>query len=473
MKFSKLAWLVLVAAVLSGCGRNVAAAGEAVSMEPPLVFDAEEGESVRASKHFFSQDKITEYTVSIDQRVPALPVVEVETRLLTGEDAQRAAQVLLPEAEFFKAKPTGDPMTKKQLQRKINLYSQFTDANVLESLYGPDSENALTMVKESVHQWTNQLQSAPDKDDVPCDWKLRPERDFFNSPWEIGKRPIWEDDDCLYAVTYVHGVEYMLSAGQYDNGERYSTMFLSTTCGWDDFEAHALRSRMCRTQKPTEEEIDVLKAKAQGWLNQMNLGQWQVVYTELLEEKAGDATEYLVELYAVPMVCGLASYWDYFGAYRRGSAIFQLTADGELYSFDLACPIQAREKPQDVVETMPVEQALERAWEQLPERDEETVFGPLEERYRLSLEKQYGENVLRKVEISHLEARPGRMQLPGVKNRASYVPFIGLYGKTEYVGGDSGKVYDSDDGQILWVSTATGDVFRHQGKQDLEEFSNR
>lgn len=472
MKFQKMVYLLAVAALLSGCGKTEPQA--AIGVTTPLVFDrAAPEETVRTSAQFESLDKTTMYTVHVDQQLSTMPVVEVEPRLVTGEDARRAAQILLPEGEFFKAKPTGDPMTKKQLQRKIDLYSQYTDPNALKDVYGPDMEDVLTMVQDSLYQWTNQQQTAPDKDDIPCDWKLRPERDFFNTQWEIGKRPIWEDDKCMYAAAYVHGVEYMLDAGQYDNGEKYSTMSLRTTCGWDDFEAHVLRSRICRTHKPTEAEIDALKAKAQGWLDQMDIGQWQVVNTELLEEQVGAATEYLVELYAVPVVNGVETYWDYFGGYRNGSAVFQLTAEGELYCFDLACPIQVREKAQDVVKTMAVEQALERTWEQLPEMDEETVFGPLEKSRRLSLKEKSGEKILRKVEISHLEVRPGPMQLPGVKNRTSYVPFIGLYGKTGYIGADSGKTYDEENGQIVWINTATGDVFRHQGKRDLEEFLNR
>lgn len=456
MKFKKFACMMLAIFTLSGCAGGM--------QKSPGADETVEAQNVRASDTFVSQDGSSEYAFHIDQKIEqdAITVVEAVPRTMSGADAKRVAEILLPGVEFFEMTPTGDPMSKDQLQRKIDLYSQYADAEKLKKLYGREDSNDLAMVKEYVDVWNENLHDAPDREEDPCNWALKPERKYFNRKIEIGSRPIWEDKDYLFAVTQVHGVDMVLSQFQTSwQEEAYGTLGFSRYCGWDEFEDRVLRSQICRTDKPTDTQIGELKALAQGWLNQMELGQWEVAEVKLRQEKIGEATEYFVVLNAVPVLNGRKTMVDSHGDYFNTRAIFMLSANGELYDFSLSCPIEVQGNVQNPIDLMPLDQVLKSAREYLSCEGEGEVFGAEAENCRLALEREHGESILRKTEVTGLEIRWAQLRLPGVKNRVSYVPCIGLVGNSKYVGRESGNTYETGEEKVMaWFNTADGNIVK-------------
>lgn len=453
MKLKKLACAMLAIFILSGCAGGMQNSAEAVEVQ-----------NVRVSDAFISQDGFTEYTFRIDQPIDAdaLAVVEAVPRAMSGADAKRVAEVLMPEAEFFEMTPTGEPMSKDQLQKKIDLYSQYADAEALKVLYGREDPNDLAMVKEYLDIWNENLKDAPDRQEELCNWALKPERKYFNRKVEIGSRPVWEDKDYLFAVTQVHGVDMVLSQFQTSwQEDAYGTLGFSRACGWDELEDRVFRSQICRTDKPTDAQMEELKALAQGWLDRMELGQWEVAEVKLREEKIGDATEYFVILNAVPELNGRKTMVDSHGDYFNTRAIFMLSANGELYDFALSCPIEVQGKVLNHMELMPLDQLFKSARDYLSQKGEAEVFGAEAEKCRLALERENGEPILRKTEVTGVEVRLTQIRLPGVKNRVSYVPCVGLVGNSAYVGQESGKTYETGEKTVIaWFNTADGAVVK-------------
>ena len=71
-----------------------------------------------------------------------------------------------------------------------------------------------------------------------------------------------------------------------------------------------LCSKLVRTDKPTQEQVNQLSEKAQSLLNQMGVGQWQVSDAEVSEEIRGDTVEYRVMINAVPVLNETAAISD-------------------------------------------------------------------------------------------------------------------------------------------------------------------
>lgn len=471
MKIRKGILILLAVMVLSGCSDGTSATD--VSTEPevtelPIAFETVPKEPVRRvtfNDCVTSQEGNTEYHFQIDQEfaTDALSVVEVTPRWVSGEDAKRMAEVLMPGAAFFKARSHMGKLSKQELQRKIDLYSEFADASALKELYGRENPEDLEMVSYYINFWGEQQEKTTEEKQKLCDWQLRPEREHFDYPEEIGDRPLWEDDDCMFAVTYVDGVEYLLDAGQYRMNEmEYSVLGLSRHYP-GEFEDQVLCSRIFRTEEPDDDCIKKLTAQAEDWLNRMELGRWKVVETKVQRNPVGDALEYRVSLEAEPVINGLTGMKEAYGGNFRPHASFILSAKGDLYYFDLYCPIEEGEVLHGQLAPLTMELIQKKAGEYLAARNSLHVLGSREEAHRLKLEKQAGEKVVRKTEISRIEFRMGQVPVPNSQNRYYYMPVAGFLGTSEYYGADSGKQYEGlpEDGElrpILWVDSFEGNI---------------
>lgn len=470
MKAGKIMIMMLAAVMLTGCQPKEEYIPTAPTIpwepEPEIVFEtmpAEPISRVEFARSVTSLDGTTEYTFNIDQEVAldALAVVEVEPYMADGEDGKRMAEILMPGKEFYEKRPNADPITKAELQDKIDFYTRYADTERLKEVYARDWADDLEWVKYQIGEFEKQMDKAPDKEKVPTDWELKPKKTYFNSEWEIDSEP---ETPCLFAVTDADGVAYMLDVWQADhNGERFSTLCISTRCSVNgDFEDFVIRSRIFRTEEPDEACIEKLKAQAEGWLNQMELGKWKVVDAEVKRTSVGNTVEYEVWLEAEPIINGLVGMKAAFGGIRP-NAMFILSANGDLYYFDMGSPIQNEEILHGQLAPMTMDMVLEKAAEYLSERNSLHVLGAHEEAHRLKLEKQAGEKIIRKTEITGLEFRMGSVPVPNVKNRYFYMPVVGFQATSEYVGADSGKQYealpeDEEPRSILWVNSFEGNI---------------
>lgn len=465
MKWREFIVMILLAGLLCGCAQDKSSETIQAFNEREVTFETlpqgpalPETQLVRGSDRFLSVDGNAEYTFKIDQTVTSreLSVVEVVPRVANGENARRMAEILMPEAEFYGYIPYGDQLSKAELRENIDFYSQFANPNALKELYGRDNPWALDMVSSSLDRWMKELETAPEREECPCDWVLRLNRFYFDVKTEAWDRPVWEDAYTFFAMTKLHDVEMLLDVVQVKrDGKLHSGIGFSRNCAQGQFEDLVLRSRMFRTEEPTDERIEELKTMAEDCLNQLELGQWKVTQTRVEKQQMGDATEYNVLLDAVPVVNGqitMRSGRDTFGS----KASFQLSERGEVYYFALGDSYEETEVHQNIA-ILPMEEILEKAREHL---GAQTMRGTGKETLRRNLEKENNERILCKIEVPQLEFRLMPMQTPFATNRHYYVPVVGFLGTTEYVGVDSAEQYSVDEElrPILWINALNGNV---------------
>lgn len=465
MKIGKIIALLLAVALLSGCYGKPAEVPPVPSESiESIVFETAavgaEAQDVKVSECFANAEGSMEYEFRIDREItPAeWSVIEVIHYMASGADARRMAEVMMPGKEFYKLRPHVAELSKIEVQEQIDFYSQFASKEALKELYRADYPENLEMINYYIDLYTDQLKKAPEKEKIPCDWTLYYEREHFNLPQEIGNRPLWEDDYCLYAVTTLHDCEMILHTWQASLAdEPYSTLGISRNAGRGEFLDQVLRSRMLRTEAPTGEQIQDVMAKAESLLNQLNLGQWKVVESEVEAEKIGDVTEYMVMLNAVPVVNGVPGMAHSNGALYRTQAHLQFSANGELYYIDIGCPIVEKADVSDQVHILSMDKVLEKAREHLKSQ---TLMGAGRETRRKALEQAHGEGIVYKTEITDLEIRLGKMEMPETHNRYFYVPFVGFRGTAGYVGADSGTWYEGDEEPhtLFWVYTFDGSI---------------
>lgn len=465
MKMQKITALILLAALLSGCGQEKQP--ETVPAEPEIkettAFEAmlqggeiPESQRVQALTSFPDAAGNVEYTFNLDQEVTSreLSVVEVTPIFANGEHARKMVEFMMPEAEFYGYIPYADQLSKVELQKNIDFYSQFARPDPLKELYGRENPWAVDMVNESLERWTMELKTAPDREACPCDWVLQPERFYFDVKNEAWNRPLWEDSYKFYALTKLHGVEMILDVVQVNrDGEMHSGIGFSRHCAQGQFEDLVLRSRMFRTEEPTEARIEELKTMAEDCLNQLDLGEWKIVKTDVEKQQMGAATEYNVLLDAVPVVNGQITMRSGRDNFRSGAS-FQLSERGEPYYFDLGNPLEEKEVYQNVA-MLSMEEIMEEARGHL---GAQTLRGTGKETVRRNLEKENNEQILCKIEISRLEFR--LMPNSGSCNRYYYIPVVGFMGTTKYIGVESGQQYSSDEElrPILWINALDGNV---------------
>lgn len=78
-------------------------------------------------------------------------------------------------------------------------------------------------------------------------------------------------------------------------------LYLSSGSSPRSIDTRIFYSRLCRTEKPSELDVQNVKAKAQNMLGQMDLGQWQVDNSRGETTYYGDVPEYVIHVSAVPV----------------------------------------------------------------------------------------------------------------------------------------------------------------------------
>ena len=104
------------------------------------------------------------------------------------------------------------------------------------------------------------------------------------------------------------------------------------------------RSMLCRTEPPTQEQIDAASNKAQEMLDKMELGSWSIANAKVESKQIGDTEEYVIQVVAAPVICGtiatlgqhMGNYQDaYVATYGMTYAEFLFSANGDLVYFNL------------------------------------------------------------------------------------------------------------------------------------------
>ena len=418
-------------------------------------------ESVEISRHntFRSMDGKMEIIWDVDTTVEqdAYPVIEVSPQELTEEKVKHVSEVLFPGCTFYDYGHENDRNTlyaKGYYQKLIDRLLPYTDREAYKEMYG--SLDGMKGLLDEIEEMTEYMETAPALPQLPvCDWKYKHPGDYLFAPAD-------PQDQLLMAATDTGEAEYFFQAAHgYKQLHYFNNLLvkLQSGCSYADL---ILYAQYCRTDPPTQAQIDQAKEKGQALLDELGLGSWRVTKTDILEEridswrvtntdilegKIGHDPEYQIELEARPLLneyvgdsvqTRSGGGTDEFSpSYPISRALIDFSADGHLIWLSVASPINLEEVVNQNVRTLPFDTLCEKIETQLafwePSVPDQQAID--------YVEKNYHEELAGRLKITGLRYGLGRVRVPNKKAHYYYLPVLVAEGTVEYYGEESGYVY--------------------------------
>ena len=404
---------------------------------------------VNRTDSFTSLDGSVEFTWNVNQtlNIGEMPVIEAVPYFLTGEDAERVVKALFgDDVVFYDLGPESErQLSKSELQEKITLLSQYTNAEDLHWLRG--EEETVDHVKAWIEVYTQQYETAPDKNTYAlCDWTLKPATYYDENDNE--------KENTLIATTSVDGLEYIMRVNTYNQGD-YQTSSIGVSLGDGSdptyIEKTSNIAKLCITEEPTEEQIEAAKNKAQSMLDQMGMGEFTIARTFIEVRYFGDTPAYQIWIEAEPVYEGNAVLYGDFGrsyvadeAYNSefpvGQIQFFFSANCDLISFVIHSLCEVKEVKNTNVATLSMAELMEKAQNHMALYDAEAM-----DRYTgnaLMLEALTGrlrDSLDCKVEITELEYGLARFPVPN-SDSFYYAPAVVFFGTIDYCDPETGEV---------------------------------
>ena len=426
---------------------------------------------IQHTETFTSTDGTAEYTIKLDQELTSdpLPIVEVVPHFFTGEEVEHIARVLFGDADFYEREPWENPQySKAQLQKKINLLSQLANKSALQELYGGsgDYEEEIEIIQLYMQRYTTQMETAPDDNPhTPCDWTFKSDSIYSDPAY---------GSEVIYATVDLGDVNYKIYTSRRDKSD-YVQNSLSVQfgdgLGYDSLERDYYIAGLCRTEKPTEEQIAAVKAKAENYLEQMNMGDWYICNTEVDVEQKGAVSQYEIHVTATPVFNGVpALYGQPMGSltssdanasnYLMTGAMFIFSANGDLIYFSMAAPVDVKTVVNESAAILSVDELMEKAKTQLSLSGVAAGIGLPYGIYDIRQEV-FGEDITCKITISEMEFGLARVKVPNTDYTYYYVPALVLYGAADYYGKYSGTYFDTwsvTDQDLVWINAVDGSI---------------
>lgn len=428
--------------------------------------NTDEAVSVNYEEILFSTDKSVEFVFNINDTIPVtkMPVVRIAPDFLTEDDAKRVAQVLFGNADFYEAEPMFAPVySKDEIQEKIRRWSPFTNAQTIQELYGQPMDHVVEIVQRFIEEYTLQYEQAPSQSPhKPCEWKYRKTSDYRYSDEQICEEQIdtSADNDEITASVRVNNIEYQYNVAT-RNKEDYKLNYISayphTGISPNGIDSLIINSQLCRTEKPTAEDVSYAVNLVDTWLKDMELGEWSIDQCNVKTTYYGDVAEYVICISAVPVIQGtptirypqldnLKSENIYASNYYYTDAYFEFSANGDLMLFRMYSPIEIKEVVNENVAMLSIDDLLAKAKSYLELSDLYAYgIGPEIERLK--------DKMGCKVEISNLDIGLTRIKVQD-SDDYYYVPSIMLKGNVEYYDKKSTEILFAADNVTLLVLNA-------------------
>lgn len=429
---------------------------------------------------FSSTDGSVTFHIDIEKGVieDSKKVIEVAPHFLTSDDIRRVAESLLGNVNFYERRPSDNPQySKSQYLQMINRLAAYANEKSLTELMGESgAATYLEYIQDFIDIWNNKLESAPENDPrILTDWSLKKERHYNNSDVEIANHLAEDEGDVLYVNAEKNGIEYNLSVITKQNTEyKINRLNLNLTEGLNLYpvDMAIYRSMLCRTEPPTQEQIDAASNKAQEMLDKMELGSWSIANAKVESKQIGDTEEYVIQVVAAPVICGtiatlgqhMGNYQDaYVATYGMTYAEFLFSANGDLVYFNLDSPIDIIETRNENVETFSADELIARVKQHMSLSDSD-AYG-LPEESRIPLEDTKGERILCNVTLSEAEYGMGRVPIANTDDHYYYIPVLILKGDVEYIGEKSGQCYyanhrivSEEAPALVWINAVDGSI---------------
>lgn len=496
-RLKKALYLILINVLLFGlCACQNAPDHSVVTSKNDGSFDSSVVQSAAESKHgdilvqfsetFYSTDGTVEFTLNLHETFAneAMPVVEVNPHYLTSEEAQRVASVLFGNVDFYESEPIlgalEDVLTKQDCKEAIQRWSPYTNQENLVKLVGQLQGNQelinsyLEMIQNEIAKYTMLLEEIPsERTHMKAKWEFQPDW-YYTYPEEVIKErglDLSESNDQILVRTTYNNVPYLLNFSVRNKEDfKLNTIFVypNTIYSPQAIDNRIYSAQLCRTVKPSEEQMDSMVEKTQSILDQMNLGDWVVDQCYLQSDNDGNTTEYSVVITAVPTFNGipairrnqlanLKSDDTYASNYYLTDAIFKFSANGDLVYLQLSSPIDIKKVVNENVETISIEKLIETAKEHLALSDYQ-AYGLSSESRNLMM-KEAQEDILCRINLCKIEYGMIRVKAPGTDESYYYVPGIILSGSIGYYGKDSGTAYEFSDVSPLIALNAVDGTF--------------
>lgn len=442
-------------------------------------------ENIQYSDKFSSTDGSIEFTVNIEQTLSTspMPVVEVGPHKFLPDDVKRVANVLFEDANFYEREPSQKPSySKEQIQNTIARWSKYANNTTMAELI-MDRSNELVvdhvdLLKYYIAQYTEKLDTAPvDNPHIFCDWVFKKDSHYNNLEAEIGGGSQFDELDVIYSTVENGDIEYIFTASTHDAADyKLNTIdvTLSSGVGPAEIDLMIYRAMLCRTSKPTNEQILSISKKAQNMLDLMELGNWVVTNTYIETSDFEDIAEHVVIVEATLAFNGVAAIYGqktpsatatntYTTYYPVSKAVFGFSANGTLVHFRMQSPVDIKEVINPNVVTLSFDKLLETAKSDLVLRDAHAGYGvPADMVYMC--EEVLNEDLICKSEISTLNYGLVRIDVADSDCTYYYVPAIVLKGNVDYYGKDTGNLcisgsdYRTGDLNLIWINAIDGSI---------------
>lgn len=425
-------------------------------------------ESLRYSDTFQSTDGSVTFHISVDNTIntPNMPVVEVTPHFLTEEDAQNAAIALCgSSAEFYEAEPVlNERYSKSDVISQINRWSPYTSVENIKELFPNGREETwesdAQTLREAIAYLTSEYMEndAPNYAHSPCQWTFYKDSHYVYGE-DAEQLDTSKDNDQICAFAANENGTYQIVTVARRNKSDYklnNISYMATTAGVLDIDYALYRAENLRTDKPTEDQIRQAVDKAKTIMEQMNLGTWKIISPHIGKYEAGNYTEYMIHMTAVPVFEGvtvidcpqlsnLKTDAIFASNYYLTKATFDFTPDGSLMKFNLYSPVDVKQVLNENVKTLTTDELFSRAKEQLS----------LSDVYAYKVDPSFtGEGNSCTVTITSVQYGLARTKVPNTDESYYYVPAAMFSGNIEHYSKDTGAIYNSSENAALLVLNA-------------------
>lgn len=464
----KVESILLMAAFLIAllCGCRASPEKESVTSKNDGSFDANsaisatEHHSIDATKNitykdsFSSADGTVEFLFDFNETVTDadMPIVKVLPHMLKGEDVKRVTEAIFGEGNFFELDSFVEPiLSKAEIQEKLSRWAQYSSNSALNELYGDDNYNA-DLVQRFIARYTEEYEMAPD--DIAhqeTKWQFQNGSRYYLTEQDKKQMDVSDFNDEIVLKNSRNNVDYLLiAATRNKQTSKLNSISVAPYGGLspDDIDTRIFYSRLCRTGKPSEEQVENAQELAKSILQQMNLGEWKIDQCYVSSSFYQHEDEYVINVDAVPSFNGVAAArQDQFAGlssdessyafnYYLTNAHFEFSADGKIVEFELDSPIDMEEVVNDNVAAIDFDTLLQQAKDHLRLSDYyEYGFGSMIDDVKRE------EDLICRVTINQLDYNLLRVKVPNSFDSYYYVPGLVLSGTTEYYGKNSGTLY--------------------------------
>lgn len=420
---------------------------------------------------FYSTDGTVEFRFNIEEMpvVDSTPTYEVVPHYLTETDVKRTANALFPDADFIEAPPEFDTVySKEEIRKRLERWAPYTNNDAVYELYGEDRDTS-EIVKKFIQEYSEMFETAPDERlNEPCQWTFKKESFYYDAAEKISESDTSKDDDMIQANVGFNGVEYTFQAkmrNKTDYKLNYLSAFLDSGISPDGIDKRIFSAKLCRTEKPTEEQIALVKEKAEHILTEIALGDWEVDECYLKTDYFGDTPEYTVCVNAVPVLDGIAAarcpqldtYGNandtYAANYFFTEARFEFSGNGELVRFRMYSPIDIYKVVNDNTKVLSNAELLAKAQKLLALSD----YYQYDKSFVIDFAN---EAIGCTVDICKCVYQLSRIKVPNTDDHYYYVPSLQIQGNIQVFGKTSGDIYYASDAPetLLTLNAVDGSV---------------